>query len=135
MKCVRLFAAFLALGLLGACRQSDMRTLIVRVPQVTNAACESRVRQALQPLKGIESLEFDHAAGTLTLRYESMILAHKNIEHAIIAAGFEAATVERVLRLVRIGEWKRHQAAPGPKVSLRAFGRERRYPISNGYRD
>ncbi|NLG60150.1 MAG: NAD+ synthase [Gammaproteobacteria bacterium] len=53
----------------------------------------------------------------------------------IVAAGFEAATVERVLRLVRIGEWKRHQAAPGPKVSLRAFGRERRYPISNGYRD
>ncbi|NLC62027.1 MAG: NAD(+) synthase, partial [Gammaproteobacteria bacterium] len=53
----------------------------------------------------------------------------------IIAAGFEAGTVERVLRLVRIGEWKRHQAAPGPKVSLRAFGRERRYPISNGYRD
>ena len=52
----------------------------------------------------------------------------------IIAAGYEAATVERVLRLVRIGEWKRHQAAPGPKVSLRAFGRERRYPISNGYR-
>lgn len=52
----------------------------------------------------------------------------------IVAAGFEAATVERVLRLVRIGEWKRHQAAPGPKVSLRAFGRERRYPISSGYR-
>ena len=52
----------------------------------------------------------------------------------IIAAGFEEATVERVLRLVRIGEWERHQAAPGPKVSLRAFGRERRYPISNGYR-
>ena len=90
MKRVRLSAALLALGLLGACRQSDVRTLIVRVPQVTNAACESRVRQALQPLKGIESLEFDRAAGTLTLRYESMILAHKNIEHAIIAAGFDA---------------------------------------------
>ncbi|HZH43455.1 MAG TPA: NAD+ synthase [Lysobacter sp.] len=52
----------------------------------------------------------------------------------IVAAGFDAATVERVLRLVRISEWKRHQAAPGPKVSRRAFGRERRYPISNGYR-
>jgi len=36
---------------------------------------------------------------------------------------------------VRISEWKRHQAAPGPKVSRRAFGRERRYPISNGYRE
>src|SRR5690625_4343703 len=53
----------------------------------------------------------------------------------IVAAGFDAATVERVLRLVRISEWKRQQAAPGPKVSLRAFGRERRYPISSGYRD
>ena len=48
--------------------------------------------------------------------------------------GFDAATVDKVLRLVRIGEWKRHQAAPGPKVSRRAFGRERRYPITNGYR-
>lgn len=52
----------------------------------------------------------------------------------IVSAGFDAATVERVLRLVRISEWKRHQAAPGPKVSKRAFGRERRYPITNGYR-
>lgn len=51
----------------------------------------------------------------------------------IVAAGFDAAVVERVLRLVRTSEWKRHQAAPGPKVSRRAFGRERRYPISNRY--
>lgn len=51
----------------------------------------------------------------------------------IAAAGFDAATVERVLRLVRTSEWKRHQAAPGPKVSRRAFGRERRYPITNAY--
>ncbi|MEF2155421.1 NAD+ synthase [Luteimonas sp. FXH3W] len=52
----------------------------------------------------------------------------------IIAAGFQAETVQRVLHLVRISEWKRQQAAPGPKVSHRAFGRERRYPITNGYR-
>jgi NAD+ synthase (glutamine-hydrolysing) len=51
----------------------------------------------------------------------------------IVQAGFEAATVDKVLRLVRISEWKRHQAAPGPKVSRRAFGRERRYPITNKY--
>lgn len=51
----------------------------------------------------------------------------------IVSAGFDAATVDRVLKLVRISEWKRHQAAPGPKVSRRAFGRERRYPITNGY--
>ncbi len=53
----------------------------------------------------------------------------------IVAAGFDDAVVERVLKLVRTSEWKRHQAAPGPKVSRRAFGRERRYPITNGYRE
>lgn len=52
----------------------------------------------------------------------------------IIAAGYAAEIVDHVLNLVRINEWKRHQAAPGPKVSRRAFGRERRYPITNGYR-
>ncbi len=51
----------------------------------------------------------------------------------IVSAGYAPEVVDRVLRLVRISEWKRHQAAPGPKVSRRAFGRERRYPITNGY--
>jgi len=51
----------------------------------------------------------------------------------IIAEGFDAATVQRIARLVKISEWKRRQAAPGPKLSRRAFGRERRYPITSGY--
>ncbi len=51
----------------------------------------------------------------------------------IVAAGFDPATVEQVIRLVRISEWKRQQSAPGPKVSRRAFGRERRYPITSGW--
>jgi NAD+ synthetase len=68
---------------------------------------------------------------------DAILLRHVDQEQSrdeIVAAGFDAATVDKVLRLVRIGEWKRHQAAPGPKVSRRAFGRERRYPITNGYR-
>ena len=68
---------------------------------------------------------------------DAILLRHVDQQQSgaeIIAAGFDAATVERVLRLVRISEWKRHQAAPGPKVSHRAFGRERRYPITSGYR-
>ena len=68
---------------------------------------------------------------------DAILLRHVDQEQSrdeIVAAGFDPAVVERVLRLVRISEWKRHQAAPGPKVSRRAFGRERRYPISNGYR-
>lgn len=69
---------------------------------------------------------------------DAILLRHVDQEQSrdeIVAAGLDAATVDKVLRLVRIGEWKRHQAAPGPKVSRRAFGRERRYPISNGYRE
>lgn len=53
----------------------------------------------------------------------------------IVLDGYDLATVERVLKLVRNSEWKRRQAAPGPKLSRRAFGRERRYPITTGYRD
>jgi NAD+ synthetase len=69
---------------------------------------------------------------------DAILVRHVDQEQSraeIVAAGFDAATVDRVLKLVRIGEWKRHQAAPGPKVSRRAFGRERRYPITNGYRE
>ena len=69
---------------------------------------------------------------------DAILIRHVDQEQSreeIVAAGFDAATVDKVLKLVRIGEWKRHQAAPGPKVSRRAFGRERRYPITNGYRD
>jgi NAD+ synthetase len=51
----------------------------------------------------------------------------------IVAEGHDEPTVHRVLRLVKISEWKRRQAAPGPKLSRRAFGRERRYPITSGY--
>ena len=53
----------------------------------------------------------------------------------IIADGFDPDLVKRVLRLVKISEWKRRQSAPGPKLSRRAFGRERRYPITSGYID
>jgi len=67
---------------------------------------------------------------------DAILFRHIDLEQSrdeIVGAGFDAATVDRVLRLVRTSEWKRHQAAPGPKVSRRAFGRERRYPITNRY--
>jgi len=51
----------------------------------------------------------------------------------IIAAGFDEATVRRVAKLVLASEYKRRQSAPGPKISTRAFGRDRRYPISSGW--
>ena len=52
----------------------------------------------------------------------------------IIAEGFDAATVERVVRMVLRNEYKRRQSAPGPRITQRAFGRDRRYPITSGWR-
>ncbi len=54
---------------------------------------------------------------------------------AIVAAGFDKDTVTRVERMINIAEYKRRQAAPGVKVTLKNFGRDRRYPIVNRFRD
>ena len=53
----------------------------------------------------------------------------------IVARGHAPETVERIQRLLYNSEYKRRQAAPGVKVGARAFGRDRRYPIVNGFRD
>ncbi len=52
----------------------------------------------------------------------------------IIAAGFDAGLVHRVIRMVDRNEYKRRQAAPGVKITVRAFGKDRRLPITNRYR-
>ena len=54
---------------------------------------------------------------------------------AIIAAGFDREVVARIDRLLDVAEYKRRQAAPGVKVTRRNFGRDRRYPITNRFRD
>ena len=51
----------------------------------------------------------------------------------IIAAGFDESDVRRVLSMVDRNEYKRRQAAPGVRITPRAFGRDRRYPITSGY--
>ncbi|WP_083850449.1 NAD+ synthase [Rhodovulum sp. PH10] len=53
----------------------------------------------------------------------------------IVADGFDAAMVSRVERMLNVAEYKRRQAAPGVKVTLKNFGRDRRYPITNRFRD
>jgi NAD+ synthase (glutamine-hydrolysing) len=53
----------------------------------------------------------------------------------LIAAGHDAALVDRVLRMVDGAEYKRRQSAPGTKISIKAFGRDRRLPITNRFRE
>jgi NAD+ synthase len=54
---------------------------------------------------------------------------------AIVADGFDRDTVMKVERMLNLAEYKRRQAAPGVKVTLKNFGRDRRYPIVNRFRD
>jgi NAD+ synthase len=54
---------------------------------------------------------------------------------SIVAAGFDREVVARIDRLLNIAEYKRRQAAPGVKVTQKNFGRDRRYPITNRFRD
>ncbi len=51
----------------------------------------------------------------------------------IVAAGFDRETVLRVARMVLANEYKRRQAPPGVRITRRAFGKDRRYPITSGY--
>ena len=53
----------------------------------------------------------------------------------LVAAGHDPALVDRVLRMVDVAEYKRRQSAPGTKISIKAFGRDRRLPITNRFRD
>jgi NAD+ synthase (glutamine-hydrolysing) len=52
----------------------------------------------------------------------------------LVARGLPAEDVERVIRLVDVAEYKRRQQPPGVKITTRAFGRDRRLPITNHYR-
>jgi NAD+ synthase len=53
----------------------------------------------------------------------------------VVAKGYEPATVKRIEQLLYVSEYKRRQAPPGVKITRRNFGRDRRYPITNAFRD
>jgi NAD+ synthase (glutamine-hydrolysing) len=53
----------------------------------------------------------------------------------LVEAGHDPALVDRILRMVDLAEYKRRQSAPGPKITIKAFGRDRRLPITNRFRE
>jgi len=65
---------------------------------------------------------------------EALVEGEKGVDE-IVAQGFDRPTVERVEHLLYIAEYKRRQAAPGVKITKKNFGRDRRYPITNRFRD
>ncbi len=87
-RAILLAAAALALA---GCRRTDVRDFAVDVPEATRADM-SALSAALAPYGGVDkaSLSFDDSKRRLTLRYDSMQIAKKNIEMAIAKAGFTA---------------------------------------------
>jgi NAD+ synthase len=63
---------------------------------------------------------------------EGLVEGEQSVD-ALVAAGHDRATVLRVWRMLDRAEYKRRQAPPGVKITPRAFGRDRRYPITNGF--
>ena len=63
------------------------------------------------------------------------LVEHEEPIAKIVAEGFDRETVMKVERMLHLAEYKRRQAAPGVKVTLKNFGRDRRYPIVNRFRD
>ncbi len=61
-------------------------------------------------------------------------MEHNQSLAEIVAAGFDAASVEKVTRLIKLNEYKRRQAPPGIRITNRAFGRDWRYPITSAFR-
>jgi NAD+ synthase len=65
---------------------------------------------------------------------EGLVEGELTVEQ-IMAKGHSEATVRRIWRMLDLAEYKRRQAPPGVKITRRAFGRDRRYPITNAFRD
>jgi NAD+ synthase (glutamine-hydrolysing) len=61
-------------------------------------------------------------------------MAHALVETQLAAAGFDPDTTRRVATLIDRAEWKRRQYPPGPKISFKSFGKDRRLPVPNRWR-
>ena len=91
-------------------------------------------------MRSAETSEDAHAADVLIPAAVSATALERYVERQeglkdILAAGYDEATVRRVMRLVDRSEYKRRQGAPGVKITPKAFGRDRRMPITNGFRE
>lgn len=77
------------------CRVRDERTFTVAIPDVQTVQDQAKIRAVLEPIPGIvkDSIVFDLSKHTVVLSYDSMQVAHKNIEIAIAEAGFAANEV------------------------------------------
>jgi NAD+ synthase (glutamine-hydrolysing) len=122
------------------------KTLVWRLSEWRNAEAERRGETPPIPPNSITKppsaelrpgqLDTDSLPDYAVL--DDLLDAYVSRDHSaaeLVADGFDVALVERILRLIDVAEYKRRQYPPGPKISLRAFGRDRRLPITNAWRE
>ncbi len=115
------------------------KTLVYRLCELRNARSDSPIPESILKRAPSAELRPDQADQDSLPPYEVLDpLLEAYVERdlgadELIAAGFEPGTVERVIALVDRAEYKRRQQPPGIKVTGKAFGRDRRMPITNRY--
>ena len=123
------------------------KTLVWQLARWRNADAEARGRDAADPARRRSASRRRPSCGPGQLDTDSLppydvlddvlddYVEQDRGAAELVAAGFDPALVERVLRLVDTAEYKRRQYPPGPKISLQGFGRDRRLPITNRWRE
>jgi len=118
-----------------------MKTTVYRLAEYTNRVdCRTRIPRAtidkppsaeLRPdQKDVDSLPPYEVLDPILKAYVEEDRSYSEM----LDLGFDGPTVQRIVRLVDVNEYKRRQAAPGVKITPRAFGRDRRMPITNRFR-
>jgi len=116
------------------------KTMVYRLAEYRNRIQPVIPRRVIERAPSAE-LAPDQKDSDMLPPYEVLDpILERYVEHdqspaAIIAAGFDAASVRRVVAMVDRNEYKRRQATPGVRITRRAFGRDRRYPITSGYKE
>lgn len=106
----------LLIGILSACRQHDLRIVSVKVPGLRGEPCARLIAAAVMNQPGVREARPDIQTRTVTVTYDSMVIALKNIEYTIARAGFDAnsirADAEAAARLPP--ECRPEPGGPGP---------------------
>lgn len=88
-----ILAVLILLGL-GACRKQDLRTVVIKTPGMKNPACAKLIQDAFLRQPGIVTVRPDFQKRELTITYNSMVVALKNLEFAVASAGFDANDIK-----------------------------------------
>ncbi len=91
MKSITVFTILLTVLLIGnACRQRDIQTVTIEVPQLQGQECKQLLREVVSAMNGVRTADLVVETGSVTVTYDSMRLALKNLEYAIAGTGFQA---------------------------------------------